>query len=133
MPTSNNQGSKRPGAGMDYAMRMREERARQTAKEQPSIGAMIAKIAIGAIFIVVGVFGGGKGFDLAVFLVALIIGLALITWGILGYRQQVKRIEDAKLEVILSTPLEELGNSELHDLTQKYDEADKTAPGQKKG
>ena len=133
MPTSNDQGPKRPGAGMDYAMRMREERARQTAKEQPSIGAMIAKIAIGAIFIVVGSIGGDKGFNLTYFLIGLIIGLALIAWGILGYRQQMKRIEDAKLEVILSTPLEELGNSELHDLTQKYDEAEKTASGQKNG
>ncbi len=119
-----NQGQQNPGAGTDYARRMRLERAKQTAAQTPSTGALILKVAIGALFIVVGATGGDEGFNLTVFLTGLVIGIALIAWGILGYRQQKKQIEDARLDIVLSTPLETLGNPEIDALAKKYDEAE---------
>ena len=126
MPTTNSQEPKQPGAGIDYAQRMRLKRAKETARQMPSVGAMVAKIVIGVLLIVVGIISGNDGFDPKVFLIGLILGLGLIAWGIVGYRQQVKKIEDARLELVLSTPLEEMENSELSALAEKYDDAEKT-------
>ncbi len=111
-------------AGTDYAKRMRLERAKETARETPSVGAMIAKTIVGAIIIVAGAFVGGNGFNVGTFIGGLIIGLVLIAWGILGYKQQQKRIEDARLDVVLSTLPDSFSNPEIDALTQKYDEAE---------
>ena len=51
-------------------------------------------------------------------LIGLVIGLALILWGILGYRQQIRRIEDAKAELVSLQPLETFGNQELQELAE---------------
>lgn len=122
MPT--NQTPHTPGTGSDYARRMRTEKAKETARQEPSIGALIAKIAIGLLFIVVccTTMPSEGTSRIAYILVGFVIGGAFIAWGILGYRQQQKRIEDAKLEVILSEPLQSYGNQELNDLAAKYDD-----------
>ncbi len=114
-----------PGAGSDYAMRMRIQRARETAEKTPSVGAVIAKCAIGATFIIAGIFARPENHDLpqiAFILTGLVIGAAFILWGILGYRAQQRKIEDARTLVALSTPLNTYGNAELNGLAEKYDQ-----------
>ena len=124
---STNQTPHSPGTGSDYARRMRTERAKEISREQPSIGALIAKIAIGILFIIVGLFSEPSGDSprIVYMLIGIVIGAALIVWGVLGYKQQQRRIEDAKMEVILSEPLQSYGNLELQDLAAKYDEPEK--------
>ena len=55
-------------------------------------------------------------------LIGLFLGFFLVIWGIAGYLQHKKRIEDAKLDVILSEPMNTYGNAEIQDLQAKYDE-----------
>lgn len=69
-----------------------DEREARTGMRQ-SAGAMIAKIAIGALFIISS-FGTGS---VGGVLTGLVIGLALIAWGLVPYLQ-VKRARDADIE-----------------------------------
>lgn len=122
-----NQTPHTPRSGADYARRMRTERAKEIARQEPSLGAMIAKIAIGLLFIVVTCFSKPSGDipPIGYILMGIVIGGALIAWGILGYKQQQKKIEDAKMELILQEPLQTYGDQELNNLAAKYDEAGK--------
>lgn len=56
-----------------------------------SMGAMIAKIAFGTIFILAGFLPPEEGWSVAYFLTALILGAALIAWGIVPYRKAQER------------------------------------------
>ncbi len=113
------QGKGRPSANKEYAkitakveakyqrknarqQRRREAadlRERETGTRQ-SPGVMIAKIAGGLLFFAVGVSPSEGGFSLEVFLVGAIIGLALITWGLLpflaGRHRKAKEVESAR-------------------------------------
>jgi len=126
-----NQTPHTPGSGADYARRMRTERAKEMSRQEPSLGAMIAKIIFGLGCIAIGIFvKSDSGSPIIGLLIAgIIIGVALIAWGILGYKQQQKRIEDAKVEVILSEPMQTYGNQELNDLAAKYDQAEGKTDG----
>ena len=57
-------------------------------------GAMIAKFAVGALFICVGLFGGDMEFGAR--MVGLILGIALIAWGVWPILQKKKAVEEAK-------------------------------------
>ena len=85
----------------------------------PSLGKTIAKIAVGAIVIAVGledVFSDFTGF-----LIALIIGAALIAWGLIPYYQQVKKAKAEETERILRTPVEKFDEKdEAERLAEKY-------------
>ena len=75
-------------------------RERSTGMRQ-STGAMIAKIAIGAIFVISGFTGGlGKmaesvGEGIGTLLTGVILGAALIAWGLLPYLKAKKASEAA--------------------------------------
>ena len=69
---------------------VREER---TGMRQ-SFGAMIAKIAAGALFIVTGFSSPEGGWTLGYFLTAVVMGAALIAWGLLPYLKAKKAKED---------------------------------------
>lgn len=71
--------------------RAADERERATGMRQ-SMGAMIAKIAIGALF-VLSSFGTG---EISSTLVGIVIGAALIAWGLLPYLKAKKAAEEAR-------------------------------------
>ncbi len=122
MPT-NQTGNHEPGSGADYARRMRMERAKQTAREKPSMGAMIAKIVVGIALIVIGLLVRPSGsISVPMIIICAVIGVIFIALGVLGYKRQQREIEDAQLHVVLNTPPEEDVHSEIHDLAAKYDE-----------
>lgn len=62
---------------------------RSTGMRQ-SRGAMIAKIAIGALFIIAGFSSPEGGWSIGYFLTALVIGGALIAWGLVPYLKAKK-------------------------------------------
>ena len=57
---------------------------KKTTNKKPSIGAMIAKIAFGLIFIMIGIMPDDE-FDMGARSMSIIIGLALIAWAIAKY------------------------------------------------
>lgn len=65
------------------------EREERTGMKQ-SFGAMIAKIAIGILFISTGFSSPEGGWTFSYFLTALVIGAALIAWGLLPYINATK-------------------------------------------
>ena len=73
-----------------------EIHAQQTAEREErigmrqSFGAMIAKIAGGIIFILTGFSSPESGWTFGYFLTALVIGAALIAWGLLPYLKAKK-------------------------------------------
>lgn len=62
-------------------------------KKQKS-GAMIVKIAVGVLFICVGLFEGDMEFGARI--VGVVLGLAMIAWGIWPFLQKKKAIDEAK-------------------------------------
>ena len=61
-------------------------------KQKP--GAMIAKIAVGVLFICVGLFGGDMDFGARI--VGVVLGLALLAWGLWPFLQAKKALDEAK-------------------------------------
>lgn len=59
-------------------------RKERTGMKQ-SMGAMIAKIAIGVLFVLTGFSSPDGGWTIGYFLTAIVIGGALIAWGLLPY------------------------------------------------
>ncbi len=126
MPENNrNNQLFQPGAGSDYAQRMRLERTKERAAQTPSMGVLVAKCIFGIGFMILFFLINPSGSTprILFILIGLVIGLALILWGILGYRQQIRRIEDAKAELVSLQPLETFGNQELQELAEKYDKS----------
>lgn len=70
-----------------------DEREARTGMRQTT-GAMIAKFAVGALFICVGLFGGDMEFGAR--MVGLILGLALIAWGALPIIKTKKAYAEAE-------------------------------------
>ncbi len=122
MPENQNSNNYQQGSGADYARRMRTEKAKKVAREDASIGVLIAKAALGILLIAGGFIVKGSSGSIAIVLIGLFLGFFLVIWGIAGYLQHKKRIEDAKLDVILSEPMNTYGNAEIQDLQAKYDE-----------
>ncbi len=69
---------------------MRNMQARQI--KPPSVGAAIAKIAFGALFVVIGFAESYRG--VVYVATSLIMGAALIAWGVLVYRNGKKMWEE---------------------------------------
>lgn len=65
------------------------------ARRGPSMGGVIAKIAIGLFFVICGFSSPSDGWSVGYFLTALVIGGALIVWGVLSYRK-IKEAENAQ-------------------------------------
>ncbi len=85
----------------------------------PSLGKTIAKVAAGAIVIAVGLEELFS--DFTSFMIAFIIGAALIAWGLIPYYQQVKKAKEEEAERILSTPIKKFEEKdEAERLAEKY-------------
>ena len=88
--------------------------------KRPSLGKTIAKIAVGAIFVIIGL---DDLYDLTFFLTCLVIGAALIAWGLIPYLQAVRAERRAETERILSTPFpkpDQPAEDEAEKLAKKY-------------
>ena len=72
------------------AERKADDREKQTGMRQ-SMGAMIAKIACGILFVLTGFSSPESGWTFGYFLTALVIGAAFIAWGVLPYLNAKKR------------------------------------------
>lgn len=74
--------------------------AKQTEKKpaKPGIGATIAKIAFGVMFLGVSFSDPGETDRTAFLVVGLAIGLALIAWGILPWLRAAKEEKQLRLE-----------------------------------
>lgn len=85
-----------PKCGKAHNREVKEEQAdyreEKTGMRQTQ-GAMIAKIAVGALFVCVGILGGDMEFGAR--MVGLILGLALIAWGLLPWYKVYKAKKDA--------------------------------------
>lgn len=66
--------------------------ARTKQIKPPSVGAAIAKIAFGAMFVVVAFTESQQGVGYVI--TGLIMGAALIVWGVLGYKNGKKTWEN---------------------------------------
>ena len=89
-------------------------------QNQPSVGKTIAKVAVGALFIIVGL---DDFRDFTFFMFCLVIGLALIAWGLIPYMQAKRSAEKEETERILSTPFPGQGDAEEDEaerLAKKY-------------
>lgn len=71
-------------------------RRQQTGMRQ-STGAMIAKIAFGALFVFAGFSSPEGGWSVGYFLTSLVIGGALIAWGLLPYLTAKKQAQIASV------------------------------------
>ena len=88
--------------------------------KRPSLGKTIAKIAVGAIIIIVGL---EDIWDFTFFLTCVVIGAAFIAWGLIPYLQAVRAEKKAETERILSTPFpkaEQKEEDEAERLAKKY-------------
>ncbi|MBR3302126.1 MAG: hypothetical protein IKI73_05645 [Firmicutes bacterium] len=91
-----------------------------SAPKMPSIGKTIAKVAVGALFIVIGL---DDFRDFTFFMFCLVIGAALIAWGLIPYMQAKRNAEKEETERILSTPFPGQGEAEEDEaerLAKKY-------------
>jgi len=88
--------------------------------KMPSIGKTIAKVAVGALFIIIGL---DDFRDFTFFLFCLVIGAALIAWGLIPYFQAKKQAAEQETERILGTPFPGSGDDEEDEaerLAKKY-------------
>ena len=69
------------------------EREAKTGMRQ-SVGAMIAKIAIGVLFVFAGFSSPEGGWTFGYFLTSLVVGAALISWGVIPYLNAQKSKND---------------------------------------
>lgn len=77
------------------------DRREATTGMRQSKGAMIAKIAFGVLFVAAGFSSPSDGWTIGYFLTALVIGGALIAWGLVPYLKvkKQKKEEEEMLEV----------------------------------
>ena len=81
-----------------------EIRKEQTGMTQ-TLGAMIAKIATGIIFVLAGFSSPDGGWSIGYFLTALVTGGALIAWGLIPYLQARKAKQITEEEKTVGTGL----------------------------
>ena len=101
-----------PGTGISYVKESSSKRqtrrpASRSASPVKSVkrhstGGMIAKIAIGALFVFAGFSSPDGGWSVGYFLTALVIGGALIAWGLVPYLSEKKQ---AQIDSILEEEL----------------------------
>lgn len=98
----------------------KNRQGQNNSQKVPSIGKTIAKVAVGALFIVLGL---DDFRDLTFFMFCLVIGVALIAWGLIPYMQAKRNAEKEETERILSTPFPGQGEAEEDEaerLAKKY-------------
>ena len=84
----------------------------------PTLGKTIAKIAVGACIIAVG-FDDLPG-DFSGFLIALIVGAALIAWGLIPYYQARQKEKQEEIDSILRKPIKPEEKDKAEKLAEKY-------------
>lgn len=77
------------------AKKAQANRRERTTGMRQSTGAMIAKIAAGALFVFVGIFQNGEKWQFSMFATGLVLGAALIAWGLLPYLKVKKAQREA--------------------------------------
>ena len=87
-----------------YKCKRCEKNSRANARERStgmrqSFGGMIAKIAIGVLFVCTGFSSPEGGWSIGYFMTALIIGCALIAWGFLPYLRAKKKKKAPQISV----------------------------------
>ena len=107
-------------AAKEAAAREREEKTGMRQTEM----AMNLKIIFGLITIVVTSQGDPREaqWSLGYYLFGILVGGALIAWGVEPYFKAKKKMEERKMEQLMSKPLESFGDLELEALQKKYDE-----------
>lgn len=94
---SRNTGSR----GVRQSPVVRNQRAADYRQQQigtrQSTGGMIAKIAIGALFVFAGFSSPEGGWSIGYFFTALVIGCALIAWGLVPHLSAKKKAKDDSL------------------------------------
>ena len=91
----------------------------QNVPKKQTSGKMIAKIAIGAICIIVGL--DDIFTDFTFFLFCLVIGLAFIAWGLVPYLEEKRREKAEETEKILNSHVPGLDEEdEAERLAKKY-------------
>ena len=108
-----------------YKRQLREkeadEREQKTGMRQSS-GAMMAKIIFGGLFIVCGFVPPSNGeWSLSYLLTALVVGGALLAWGIIPYMDAKKKREHQEMKEILSIPLQSFHDVELQQAMDRVD------------
>lgn len=109
----------------EYKRQLREaaadKREEKTGMRQ-STGVMVAKIACGCIFICVG-FTNPKGEEWSVgyFLTALVIGIALIAWGVIPYKKAKDKMEQKEYEENYDKNMKTFKEVELETAMKKVD------------
>ena len=99
--------------------RPQQEPHRQNAAAAvPSIGKTIAKVAAGALFIIVGL---DDFRDFTFFMFCFVIGAALIAWGLIPYIEAKRKEKTEETEKILNTPVPDFEEEdEAERLAKKY-------------
>ncbi len=92
---------------------------KKTTGMTQTIGNMIAKVVIGAIFIV----AGFATQSLIGFLISFIIGVGLIAWGVIPYYMAKKQREADEIKSILAQPLETYEDAELKAAINRIEES----------
>ena len=100
----------------------RDPRKQQNSGDSmPSLGKTIAKVAIGACFVAVGLEDIFTDFSGT--MIGIIIGIALIAWGLIPYMEAKRKLQAEETERILKTPFpnsEEDEEDEAERLAKKY-------------
>ena len=91
----------------------------ENTPKTPSLGVTIAKVAVGAMFIVVGL--DDLFTDFSGTMIGIIIGAALIAWGLIPYFEAKRRKQTEETEKILNTPVPDFEEEdEAERLAKKY-------------
>lgn len=108
----------------EYKRQLREqaadEREAKTGMRQTN-GAMVAKIFFGALFIVYGFVPNNGEWSFSYFVTALLIGGALISWGLIPYINAKRKREHEEMKEILSIPLQTFHDAELQQAMDRID------------
>ena len=114
----------------EIAARKKETGMTQSDKQ------MNAKIVVGLILILIGIVWESDEYrwNLWYYIVCAIIGCSLIAWAVVPYFQGKKQMEEERLQMLLSKPLDSFGDMEIRKLESKYqDERDSTDMMEKPG
>ncbi len=113
-----------------YKKQLREkaadEREAKTGMRQSS-GAMVAKIIIGGAFMICGFISPSNGeWSVSYMLTALLIGGALVAWGLIPYMNAKKKREHEEMKEILSIPLQSFHDVEIQQAMDRVDATQQT-------
>lgn len=108
----------------EYKRQLREqaadERESKTGMRQTT-GAMVAKIFFGIMFIVYGFIPSDREWSVSYFVTSLMIGGALVAWGLIPYINAKRKREHEEMKEILSIPLQTFHDAELQDAMDRID------------